>query len=129
MPANMLAGVCAAHSPLSLSPDSCTYHASLSMRCIYGTRAHALLTVHLRPLQAGTEALAATGRRLRQLAVVQGVALVLNVTTSSAAVLQQRTRLQAAAGPPYELASNIGSQGAHALHLPRGLGLVQSARV
>ena len=71
-----------------------------------------LLTEHVRSLQAGTEALAATGRRLRQLAVVQGVALALNVTTSSAAVLQQRARLQAAVGPPYELASNIGSQGA-----------------
>lgn len=37
--------------------------------------------------------------------------LALNVTTDSGVVLQQRTRLQAAAGPPYELASHIGSQG------------------
>ncbi|KAK9836927.1 hypothetical protein WJX81_000026 [Elliptochloris bilobata] len=61
--------------------------------------------------QAGSDALAATGRRLRQLAVVQGVVLALNVTTGSAEVLQQRARLQAAAGPPYELASHIGAQG------------------
>ena len=68
--------------------------------------------MRLRQTQAGGDALAATGRRLRQLAVAQGVALALNVTTSSAAVLQQRARLQAAAGPPYELASHIGAQGA-----------------
>lgn len=94
----------------------------------WGTQ-HQGVTLHLRSLQVGTEALAAMGRRLRQLAVVQGVALALNVTTSSATVLQQRARLQAATGPPYELASNIGSQGAHALHLPQCLGLVQSVRV
>jgi len=57
------------------------------------------------------EARARAERRGKQ-AAAPGVTLALNVTTRSADVLQQRARLQAAAGAPYELASHIGSQGA-----------------
>ena len=64
------------------------------------------------PAQRDVGALATTGRRRLKQAAAPGVTLALNVTTRSADVLQQRARLQAAAGAPYELASHIGSQGA-----------------
>ena len=64
------------------------------------------------PAQSAAGALATTGRRRLRQAAAPGVTLALNVTTRSADVLQQRARLQAAAGAPYVLASHIGSQGA-----------------
>ena len=47
----------------------------LRMHGTSGTQSANMLTAHLRPLQAGTEALATTGRRLCQLAIMQGAVL------------------------------------------------------